>query len=663
MANERRGSPDAPGGHRLGYIPALDGLRALAVLSVMAYHGGLGWAKGGFLGVDAFFVLSGFLITSLLVKEWRQTGRIALPAFWARRARRLLPALFLLLGGIALYAWLVAPPDTLDTLRFDALATLAYVANWHQIVAGQGYFAQQALPSPLLHTWSLGIEEQFYIVWPLVVLGMLKWRRSPRALLVLTVAGALASATAMGLLYHPGIDPARVYYGTDTRAQSLLIGAALALIIGSRAPARTIAGRGTLISGAVAGAAGVAWAITALDGNSSALYRGGFAAVAVAVAAVLAGVVLAPDNLPARVLSVPPLRYIGRISYGLYLWHWPIFLTFDHARTGLSGLSLLGVRVAISFAVAVLSFHLVEMPVRRGALRSWRGRIVTPAAALAAAAGVLVSTAPAVSALPNLAAISSGTLASSSSAPSSNGHAGAGLGGAPVHVAVVGDSVALTLAIGLSGHAPGYGVRLADDATVGCGVAGGGLINDRGKIGESIPACSSWTQKWANVVKTESPDVAAIVVGRWEALNRVHNGRWEHLGEPDYDAFIESQLDLGVRILSSRGAKVALLTSPYFYTGEQPNGAPWPQEDPARVNRMNSIIRAVAARHPGVATVIPLGRYLDPDGHFSTLVNGITVRPSDGVHITLAASGMLAPKILPTLARLGHERRAAPAQR
>ena len=170
-------------GTQLTYMPALDGIRAISILSVMANHGGFVWAGGGFMGVSVFFVLSGFLITLLLMKEWTRSETIRLRAFWARRARRLLPALFVLLGAVGLYAVFFAPAGTLGPLRTDGLSTLFYFSNWHQILTNQGYFTQVSTPSPLLHTWSLAIEEQFYLVWPIVVVVVLKVTGSRRVLL------------------------------------------------------------------------------------------------------------------------------------------------------------------------------------------------------------------------------------------------------------------------------------------------------------------------------------------------------------------------------------------------------------------------------------------------------------------------------------------------
>ena len=224
-------------GRRARYVPALDGLRALAILAVLAFHGGMPWAHGGFLGVDAFFVLSGYLITSLLLAEWEQTGRIDLAAFWERRARRLLPALLLMVAVVTLGARALLPAEELRLLRGDGLAALFYVANWRMILRGGDYFAQTASPSPLEHTWSLGIEEQFYLAWPLLVAACL-WgrvavaarRAALRRAILLCAIGVAVSTVLLAALYRAE-DPGRAYYGTDTRGASLLIGAGLAILL------------------------------------------------------------------------------------------------------------------------------------------------------------------------------------------------------------------------------------------------------------------------------------------------------------------------------------------------------------------------------------------------------------------------------------------------
>ncbi len=216
------------------------------MIGILGVHGGVYLTAGGFFFLDSFFALSGFLITSLLIVEWRKRGTIKLGAFWARRARRLLPALFVMLIGVAILYGIFVPAGTYPTLRGDALSALFYFANWHYIVSGSDYFHMTGLTSPLIHTWSLAVEEQFYLVWPLVFLGVLKLTRSLRVLLVVAVVGAMASALEMALLYNP-TNINRLYFGTDTHAQSVLIGATLAL--GLRVVGRAEAARATSWTG------------------------------------------------------------------------------------------------------------------------------------------------------------------------------------------------------------------------------------------------------------------------------------------------------------------------------------------------------------------------------------------------------------------------------
>ena len=194
---------------RIRYEPGLDGLRAVAVLAVLGYHGSVGWLRGGYLGVDVFFVLSGYLIKTLLLVEFGRTGKIALAAFWVRRARRLLPALGLVFVGIALYAAFVAAPAQLSRIRGDAFATLGYVANWRFVFSGQGYFDQFGVPSPFRHMWSLAIEEQFYLLWPFLVALVLRWRPRLATLQRGFAVAAVASALLMTVMFRAGSDPSR----------------------------------------------------------------------------------------------------------------------------------------------------------------------------------------------------------------------------------------------------------------------------------------------------------------------------------------------------------------------------------------------------------------------------------------------------------------------
>ena len=357
----------------LSYLPGLDGLRALAVIGVLLYHADLAWAPGGFLGVEVFFVISGYLITSLLLAEWRQQGRIDLGAFWLRRARRLLPAAFVLIVSSLAFA-VVFLPQEVAGLRGDALAAFGYVTNWSLILSHQSYFESVGRPPLLRHLWSLAIEGQFYLLWPLLfAAGLRLWRR--RRTLLVTLVGAAASTALMAILYRPDVDPSRIYFGTDTRVAGLLIGAALALVwtperLKGRAPSLwlDVIGLGAL--------AGLAVFCLRLDEFQPLLYRGGFALVALTTAVAIAVAVHPRARLVPSLLSQRLLRWVGLRSYSIYLWHWPVYMvTRPQLDVPLEGWPLLALRLAITGVLAELSYRYVETPFRRGALeRAWKAR-------------------------------------------------------------------------------------------------------------------------------------------------------------------------------------------------------------------------------------------------------------------------------------------------
>src|SRR5579875_126712 len=353
------------------YNAGLDGIRAVAVLGVIAYHLDLGWASGGLLGVGVFFVLSGYLITDLLVAAIRTRGARSFGQFWVRRARRLLPALFAMLLVTVAWATLL-DRSQLPTLRSDLLPAVFYYSNWWYIFHHVSYFAQYGPPSPLGHLWSLAIEEQFYLVWPFAVLASLRWVRDRRVLVAGCLLLAAASAIEMGVLFVPFTDPSRVYDGTDTRAFELLIGAALAIAWPRDRRVAPITVRARTVLEAVGAAAllGILVLYWQTSQYEPFVYRGGMVLLSV-LTAILIAVCVHPGARVARVLGVGPLRWIGERSYGIYLWSVPVIVLTSPANDK-EDLVRGVLQVAGIFVAAALSWRFVEEPVRHGALgRRW----------------------------------------------------------------------------------------------------------------------------------------------------------------------------------------------------------------------------------------------------------------------------------------------------
>ena len=360
------------------YLPGLDGLRAIAVGAVVAYHVGLGWAQGGLLGVGVFFTLSGYLITDLLLGQQESTDNLQLADFWLRRARRLLPALFVMLAVVTAWVTLL-DRSQLPAIRGAVVASAGYVSNWWLIAQHTSYFAQFGPPSPLGHLWSLAVEEQFYLIWPwLLWLGLRLRRRhtgTDTRLAAATLLLAAASAVTMALLYHPGYDPTRVYEGTDTRAFALLIGSALAFVWPSRHLRGEIteSARWVLDGAGIAGLVVFAVLVWRTSEYSAFLYHGGMVLLALGTALMVASIA-SPASRFGRILGRQPLRWLGVRSYGIYLWHFPIIVLTTPAD-GRDTLARGALQVAASIGCAALSWRYLEEPIRHGALRRWWAQI------------------------------------------------------------------------------------------------------------------------------------------------------------------------------------------------------------------------------------------------------------------------------------------------
>jgi peptidoglycan/LPS O-acetylase OafA/YrhL len=355
--------------NRLSYITGLDGIRAVAVMAVLFYHANFPWALGGFLGVETFFVLSGFLITSLLLTEWQRTNGIDLKNFWLRRARRLLPAVWVLLLALPALA-VVFARDALPRLQEDIPAALFYITNWVYIVREVPYFEAFGRPPLLQQLWSLAVEEQFYLLWPLILLFLLRIAKSNRyGLLLGTFALTALFALWMAALYSPDVDPLRIYYGTDTRAAGFLIGAMLAMIWSPRQASRKT-GRGLPEALGWAGLLALMLFYNKLNEFQPFLYRGGILLTALASSLLIIGA-STPTTLISRLLEIRPLRWIGTRSYSIYLWHWPVFmLTRPSFDIQLPTLWIRIGQVGITFLLAELSYRWVETPVRQNGFRA-----------------------------------------------------------------------------------------------------------------------------------------------------------------------------------------------------------------------------------------------------------------------------------------------------
>ena len=391
-----------PVGSGQRYMPGLDGLRAIAVLAVIAFHEQLGWAPGGLLGVGVFFTLSGYLITDLLLARWVATGSAHLGNFWLRRARRLLPALFVMLAVVTAWVTLL-DRARLGNLRGAVAAAATYSSNWYLISSSQSYFSRFAAPQPLDHLWSLAVEEQFYLIWPWVLLlGLLIIRRrggkAVKWLAVPTLAMAGGSAYLMAALYHPAVDPTRVYEGTDTRACALLIGAALAMVWPSKLAGQASERTSRILDvPAFAGLIVIGLMIWRVGQYSPFIYHGGLALLAFATAAFLAAAAT-PGSLAGAMLGWRPLRWIGVRSYGIYLWHYPVIVLTSPANST-ENLNRVVLQTAASIGLAALSWTYIEEPIRHGAIgRAWNriktGKVtglgVPRLTAAAASAGVVL---------------------------------------------------------------------------------------------------------------------------------------------------------------------------------------------------------------------------------------------------------------------------------
>lgn len=654
----------------MGYQRGLDGLRAVSVIAVILYHAGFSWMHGGFLGVEVFFVVSGYLITTLLIEEHERAGRVDLRAFWARRIRRLFPALALVLVAVTLWALFAGSPEQASQVKRDLPWAVGYLANWGQIAGGVPYF--DSVDPPLLrHLWSLAVEEQWYVVWPLVFVVIARW--SSQRMRIGVLAGAALVAYGIAWWVHRGV-PAPMdgvlglfdgadrtnfaYLSTVTRASGLLVGAAAAYWWRPWRSAGAAARRARPLDLACGVAVGVlVAAFIGAELTAGHMYPWVLALTAVASLVAIA-VVVHPDAAGARwVFGAGWLVAIGQRSYGLYLWHWPIFVIAG-ATDGDWGRFLLASLVTVVIAEA--SYRFVETPVRRGVLGRWwsarRGRSVRWVPVAGAAVGVAVlsasvaavddfdiavggeeiefaldaadllggTTTVPVSTIPSTSVPDSESPVATTAVPTTTAPTTSTttttLPVLPRSVTIVGDSTGRAFALNLpTGIADTF--SFVNGGQDGCSVWDSGTIVSTDGVRRPFDACAGWQERWAR--SADGADVALVVIGAWD----VYDMAWAVDTAPPtvleaaatgdaspgpvvsgdevlvpfgvglWDELFSAQLGDGIDALRSAGAEVALLEVACMRPQDAPGQGfpPTPERgDDARVAHLNALLLAAA---------------------------------------------------------------------
>jgi peptidoglycan/LPS O-acetylase OafA/YrhL len=592
---------------RIRHMPALDGMRGFFVIAgPLAYHFAPYWIPGGILGIDLFFVLSSFLIVTILLHEWDNHGKIDIGSYASRRVRRLFPALVLSFVVMSLITATVLDKAQIAKWTGGITAAMSYVANWREIFTGTSYFdaSQYSNPQPFRHVWSFAIEEQFYLFAPFFLIFCLRWL-SKKWIAILAILGAIASAIWMSMVFDPSNPQSlsRAYYGTDTRAFALLLGIAMAVVCHWWGQPRTSYGHWlTQFFGLISTIAFVILMFTTSEKTSWMFEYGGFFLVAV-LSVFMTRAVSAENGWLHWFYNNKFLRWAGRLGFGLYLYHWFVYILVDSDKAadapGLNNPRDLFLGFGLTFLIAWLSYKYVERPFTKGAWPGWK-------LAAGLGAGIILSLAlllyantarrPAAVALADATggqttAVAMGTGAQCVAPPGSD----------PVKVLVVGDSVMVQLGQALRDWCaanPGQ-ILVFSDAHLGCGTTRGGEKRYDQGPGSMGDVCATWADpvdpqvvadpevvSWVTAVEAFQPDVVFTYASTWDAIDRkvpaVGINDWEKPGDPQYDAYLQSEYSEAIQTLTARGASLAWMISPYLNRDDPANA-------PDRTDRMNQI--------------------------------------------------------------------------
>jgi peptidoglycan/LPS O-acetylase OafA/YrhL len=654
----------------LGYRPALDGLRGLALLAIVAFHSQIPGVGGAFLSVSTFFTLSGFLITSVALGAHARLGKVDIRDFYLRRSRRLLPAAFVAIAGITVLTLALGTSSQLASLRGDGLAALFYVANWRLVVTGESYGAIFDTPSMFTHFWTLAIEEQFYIAFPVAIAAILRWGRASRRVLALAIGAGIAASTAWSAhLITSGAGVDRVYFGTDTRVAEILMGC-LAAVAWERIGSLDHAPKARRVLGWIGPVALVAmvWLWHVAERTATWYYQGGLATYTLlTIGVIVAGI---QDRGPiVAVMGWKPLVWVGTVSYAAYLLHWPILVLLK-ARTPLDPWARLAVGLALTLALSALSMRVLERPIRVGSWPSTR-RLVPVSVGVAAVVAAVIVGGTALKA-PGVAPADFEAIAAAQAGqvppPVAEGadlsnltpeqqkwfddQAAIAASTAP-RVAFFGDSTATMTGFGVADWAVANLDQLAPgtgQTDVGCGLLWGVELRLDRTEQPVDPACDNWLDRWSTVVTEHQLDIAGVQFGPWDVRDTQlePGGPWLVVGrDAELDQRLTDRLDDGVTRLLDHVHTVVLVLPPDADFGRVDGREPprrLPESDPARWTAFRRIVTDVAARHDRVFT-------LDLNSYLATRTDDAELRP-DGIHFLPETTGRVAEWLAPELLRL-----------
>jgi len=633
-----------------GYTPGLDGLRALGLLTILAYHHGYRWAQGGIFTLSMFFTLSGFLIASLTLAEWSKRGRVSMRSFWERRARRLLPAAFVTLAAIVLlqkrYAIGSGPQ-----FKGDVLAAFGYVANWRYAVNGSDYAAIFLTQQPVQHFWSLAVEEQFYLVFPLLFVGAMALSRGRWKVVggVFAALSALSYVAAWITASQEHSNSGYAYFATHTRASEILVGVTLAFVMVA-APVRRFltspGGARAVRLGAVVGALGYVWLWHSVGLSSSFVFHGGTMLNAVFTSLLIVACCAARPGIVARALAVWPLRSIGKVSYALYLFHWPLFIYMSADRVGMSGWRLFALRVGAVLVLAVVSYFVVESP-----FRFWLKLSGLRLAAVLAVPAVLLVGLVQVVDVQRSAAIDLQEAAAADPFKPGVVRPPDDASPPPTRILLVGDSVSWTMWPGMitwNEQHPHQTVFMDTVTAMGCPIGKADTIIELGKERNPFDNCINLRRRLVDAVKMQDYDAILVAWGGADLGSRRIDEKWRHLGDQAFDSWFRNELSTVGDILAREEVPVFWSKMPpvHMRDFEDPtrDWRDFDDNDPARTARLNELFNEVLFTRPEFHP-LDVGAWLAtaPGGVFDTDMRG------DGVHYNWDGSDKVAAWILPQI--------------